>query len=76
MSAHDFSGFDLEKYDNEYEHAYELEDELREYVTEVLENEGSGLVLDYAMAFLDDVDFKEIAISMVRDALMDEGTSC
>ena len=44
---------------------YEAADALKQYATEILEMEGTkGLTLGYAMAFLDAVNWREIAQSM------------
>jgi hypothetical protein len=49
-------------------HAYELSKHLAEYVDEVITEYGGrrdGLAVDYARAFLEDVNFYEIAESMI-----------
>lgn len=45
---------------------YDLADMLKNNVEEILEQSGSGLVLDYAMAFLSDVNWHEIAKHMLE----------
>lgn len=50
---------------------YELGEALKDYANEVLEcNAGEGLALDYARAFISDVDWFEIARHMI-DAYAD-----
>jgi len=46
---------------------FDLADTLKEYAHEILDDAGEGLALDYARAFLDDVNWREISQSM-RDA--------
>ena len=45
----------------------ELADALKEQAIELMEQSGKGLVLDYAMAFLSDVNWQEIAKNMMAD---------
>jgi hypothetical protein len=40
---------------------YDLGEVLREYVLDMLDEQGSGLALDYARAFVNDVNWFEIA---------------
>lgn len=47
-----------------------LHNQLRDYAEEVVCGEASGLVVDYAMAFLSEVDWAEIARHLLDD---DEG---
>ena len=44
-----------------------LHNELRDYAEEVVCGEASGLVVDYAMAFLSEVDWAEIARHLLDD---------
>ena len=60
-----FDGYDGAS-DNDLD-AYDLGDSLREMAYETLSAGGSGLVLDYAMAFLSDVNWPEIARHMIED---------
>jgi hypothetical protein len=48
---------------------YDLADALKEYVVEVLSDgcKHEGLVFDYAMAFISDVNWREIAESMIEN---------
>ena len=39
---------------------------LKEYCEEILEREGRGLALSFALAFLDDVDWKQIAELLIE----------
>lgn len=50
---------------------YDLADALQEYAAEVVTMGASGLALDYAVAFMADVNFREIADAM-RDAFADD----
>ena len=59
-----FDGYDGAS-DNEMD-AYDLGDSLREMAYDTLSASGSGLVLDYAMAFLSDVNWAEIARGMIE----------
>ena len=45
---------------------YDLADALQEYAAEVVTMGASGLALDYAIAFMADVNFREIANSIVE----------
>jgi hypothetical protein len=73
MTAYDFE-YDPEQYDTAEEHAYDLNEELKQYAIDLIESEGSGLAVDYALAFLEDVDFREIAMAMIANA--EENESC
>lgn len=57
-----FNGMEFTELDS-YD-IYELSIHLKEMVIEVLEQTGSGLTLDYALAFVDYVNFYEIAESI------------
>ena len=46
---------------------YEFADVLKEQTQEFMEMEGKGLVLDYALAFLSDVNWQEIAKHIMAD---------
>jgi hypothetical protein len=46
--------------------AYDLADSLRESALSWMDEQASGLALDYARAFLDDVNWREIAASMIE----------
>ena len=69
-----FNGVDAEDMGYDKLEAYELADILKEYATEILESEfpnhkrhGTPLVLSYALAFLDDVNWREIANHILED---------
>lgn len=47
--------------------AYDLGKVLEEQVESLLEESGKGLVLDYAMSFINDVDWTEIAEHLLDD---------
>ena len=46
---------------------YNLKQQLQDYATDIIECSGSGLAVDYAMAFLNDVNWYEIAQHMIND---------
>jgi hypothetical protein len=47
---------------------YELGNDLKEYARDMIEDTaGEGLARDYALAFLDDVNWREIAQHMIAD---------
>lgn len=46
---------------------YEAAQYLKSYVEEILEEQGKGLALDYAMAFLSEVNWREIAKHLLDD---------
>jgi hypothetical protein len=60
-----FDGGDFAS-DNDLD-AYDLGDSLREMAYDTLSESGSGLVLDYALAFLSDVNWPEIARCQIED---------
>jgi hypothetical protein len=60
-----FDGYDGAS-DNNLD-AYDLGQSLREMAEENLSEQGSGMVLDYALAFLADVNWREIAEHMIED---------
>jgi hypothetical protein len=60
-----FDGGDFAS-DNDLD-AYDLGDSLREMAYDTLSESGSGLVLDYALAFLSDVNWHEIAEHQIED---------
>ena len=66
-----FDGGDFAS-DNDLD-AYDLGQRLREFAEEMLSEQGSGMVLDYALAFLADVNWREIAESMIGDWRVEEG---
>jgi len=60
-----FDGGDFAS-DNDLD-AYDLGQRLREFAEETLSEQGTGMVLDYALAFLADVNWREIAKHMIED---------
>jgi hypothetical protein len=60
-----FDGGDFAS-DNDLD-AYDLGQTLREFAEETLAEQGTGMVLDYALAFLSDVNWREIAEHMIED---------
>jgi len=80
-----FDGLDLSDWGWHKLEPYELGREMREYVEQLLEEEsgrpgqpGVPLCLSYALAFLEDVDWREIADAMLCDYAdeSDEAESC
>lgn len=73
-----FDGFDLEEYFQLNIKECDLcaiPDNLKEYAIEILESEGTkGLTFDYAMAFLDAVNWFEIAKHLIADYAANEVT--
>jgi hypothetical protein len=51
---------------------YELADALQSQAYELIEMDGKGLALDYALAFLSDVNWQEIAKHQMADYADDE----
>jgi hypothetical protein len=64
MELGDFWGY----HDEENADAYELGQQLSEYADEILNEQASGLALDYALAFISDVNWTEIAQSLIDNA--------
>jgi hypothetical protein len=60
-----FDGLDTAS-DNNLD-AYDLGQTLRDYAIEVVIGDATGLAYDYAMAFLDEVNWYEIATHMIDD---------
>jgi len=52
--------------------AYDLGDTCKEYVESLLEEQGKGIVLDYALAFVNNVDWIEIAKHLLEDSGVDD----
>ena len=46
---------------------YEASQYLKSYVEEILEEQGKGIVLDYAMAFISEVDWYSIAKHLLEE---------
>ena len=53
--------------------AYDLGQRLRFWAEDLLAEQASGMVLDYALAFLADVNWCEIAENMIVDWRVEEG---
>ena len=64
LSCYDLTGYDLE----EIESTSDLAELIQSYVEQYIENEdGSQLTKSYAMAFLDDVNWYEIAEHLAQE---------
>ena len=65
-----FDGMDAAEYFDMTQHGYELGQQLKYYAIEIIESNcnSSGLARDYALAFMDDVNWREIAEHMIDDA--------
>ena len=50
----------------DYLDSYAIGVQLKDYVHEILENTGKSLALDYAMAFVSDVNWHEIAAHLIE----------
>jgi dTDP-4-dehydrorhamnose reductase len=61
MSARDVTGRNKPS-------AYDLSEALKDMATETLESSGNGLALDYALTFLSEVNWAEIAKHMLENA--------
>lgn len=68
-----FDGFEPGLYYSAFDpaNAYELGQSLKEYATELIDQSGDGLARDYALAFLDAVNWREIANHMIDNYLED-----
>ncbi len=63
-----FDGMAPRDFGDGHDSAYELAGSLKYYAEELIEQTaGEGLARDYAMAFLDDVNWREIAQHMIND---------
>ena len=63
-----FDGFDLRDANLHRLDVYDLADALKEYTTDAISTGcNNGLALDYALAFLSDVNWQEIAKSLRDD---------
>jgi hypothetical protein len=51
----------LEFFDDGATEYYQTSDEMKSYVTDYLEEQASGVALSYALAFIDNVNWHEIA---------------
>jgi hypothetical protein len=63
-------GSDADSFDK-FDTLYELAEAIKEHVTELVTMDNVGLVVDYALAFLEDVDWREIALA-TADGIYDE----
>ena len=63
-----FDGMEPRDFGDGHDSAYELATSLKYYAEELIEQTaGEGLARDYALAFLSDVDWREIAQHMIAD---------
>ncbi len=53
--------------------SYELAEILKTYAHELIEESGQGIALDYAIAFLSSVDWREIALIMINNEITLQG---
>jgi hypothetical protein len=73
-----FDGFDPKNYwsGSDRWEAYDLGDFLKGYAEELIESSSTeGLALDYALAFLSDVDWRQIASRMLDNFEEDQETA-
>lgn len=50
---------------------YDMANAMKEYANEIIDQSGEGLAVDYARAFLNNVDWQEIAKSMIENYDLD-----
>jgi len=62
-----FDGSGQQWYDDFSKDVYEMSQGMKEYAESLMELEAEGLALDYALAFLGQVNFYEIADHVVED---------
>jgi hypothetical protein len=63
-----FDGWDEDQLDSlTMGDTYNLSQQLKDYVIDLIECSGSGLAVDYALAFLNDVNWYEIAQHMINE---------
>jgi hypothetical protein len=63
-----FDGLDLVDFFDDKPELSTATEWCEEHVQNHLEEQGSGLVLDYALAFISDVNWREIAQHLINDA--------
>ena len=63
----------LDQFDNGID-LYDAAEMLKEYATDIIECSGEGLAGDYALAFLQEVDWREIAQSMFNNYAQENET--
>jgi hypothetical protein len=67
-----FDGMTVAEYFDLTQDAYDLGQQLKDYAIETVEfsdSQAKGLALDYAMAFLDNVNWSEIAEHMIEEKM-------
>ena len=63
-----FDGMDPRDYGLDTSDSYNLGEQLKEYASDLIEQgSAEGLARDYALAFLDAVNYREIAEHMIED---------
>ena len=62
-----FDGIDLRDYEWHKFDDYDLSLECKNYAVEILDQAPDGLTKDYAMAFIDAVNWREIAEHLIED---------
>ena len=67
-----FDGMDQFYFGFEGLDEYDLSQCLKEYANELIDMQGEGLAVDYARAFISDVNWQEIAQSMIEAYADDE----
>ena len=61
-----FDGIDPSEMGWKHLDKYDIADAMKDYANELIEMQGEGLAVDYARAFMSDVNWKEIAQSMIE----------
>jgi len=59
-----FDGYDIEE--NQFKTEYDLAAYLKEIVIEAIETNGQNIAVDYALAFVDECNFYEIAEHLMQ----------
>jgi hypothetical protein len=67
-----FDGMDISEMCWKELDRYELAERLKDSAIELIEETGEGLAVDYAKAFIEDVNWREIADSMIEAYSDDE----
>lgn len=62
-----FDGLDMDDVPRTIDNPYDLAEYLKEMAEEIVCGDAEGLAVDYARAFLSEVDYRQIATSMIED---------
>jgi len=65
-----FDGWDCEHIESlTMGDSYQLHEQLKDYARELIFEQSNGLAMDYALAFLNDVNWYEIANHMIEEVM-------